>query len=182
MTDMVEWGEEAEATAGFVTHPQGYIGTLVASADAETYELDGKVCGIRINGNVDGAKASDYVAHYQDRDTGKWGFALFRVDAPLIAFGIRKHGDKVTPQDLLKIKQGMTARCKLSVEKYGKCGVCGKTFNQQTTGECPECGNPIEERSSNKVDKWLEPKKGTAQRETQRQAPAAEAGNDPIEF
>jgi hypothetical protein len=156
-TQVVDFGEQAEHVDEFITHPAGYEGVFVASQDAEKKTRDGDVIGVEIVGSVDGANVREYLARYQDRDTGKMGFAAFRVGGVLTAFGLRKHGDMVNPTRLLDIRNGMRAPCKLKIHAYGKCKACGKAGAELADKAQCRCGGAIDRRERNEVDRWLEP-------------------------
>jgi len=134
---------------------------------------------VEIVGSVDGANVREYMARYRDKDTGKMGFAAFRVGGVLTAFGLRKHGDLVNPTKLLEIKQGMRAPCKLKIHAYGKCKSCGRAGADLADKAQCRCGGTIDRRERNEVDRWLEPdaQVGGAPKAAGRQA-ETEASND----
>ena len=158
MTQVVDFGQEADAVDEFVTHPDGYEGVFVVGKEgAKKIERNGQVSGVEINGVVDGANVRDYLPRYQDRDTGEWGFAAFRVSQCQTAFGLRKHGDTVNPSALLKITEGKKAKVRLKINAYGKCKSCHKASADMADDQTCRCGGLVERRERNEVDRWLEP-------------------------
>lgn len=178
-TQVVDFGEQAEHVDEFVTHPAGYEGVFVVTQDAVKKERDGDVIGVEIVGAVDGANVREYMARYRDKETGKMGFAAFRVGGVLTAFGVRKHGEPINPTSLLDIRKGMRAPCRLRIDAYGKCKSCGKVGADLADKAKCRCGGTIDRRERNEVDRWLEPdaQVGGAPRAAGRQT-ETEASND----
>lgn len=157
-TQVVDFGQDVDVVDEFVTHPAGYEGVFRVTEDAQKIERDGDVCGIEINGVVDGANVRDYMARYRDKDSGQMGFAAWRVAACLTAFGLRKHGAPTNPSAMLKIVEGKTAKVRLKIHAYGKCKGCGAVGAELASKrQCKSCGGLIERRERNEVDRWLEP-------------------------
>ena len=155
---VVDWDEQAEASE-FVVHPEGHQGTFVVTKDAEKIMEGSNVKAVKMFGDVDGANVDEYLPRYEDKTTGKMGFNIWKIGSVLTGFGIRNHGDAVAPKDLMKIKVGKKAVCILSVDKYGKCThkQCGRVYRDQIQGKCA-CGEPLETRSRNKIEEWVDPK------------------------
>jgi len=160
---IVDFGQEREAEENeFVIHPEGHEGMFVANKDAAKVLKNGNCCGIEIVGTVDGSNVREYLTRYEDKKAGsptfgQWGFADFRVNATAKAFGFRKHGDlTANPNDILRVKVGSSAPCRLKIHTYGKCRMCKASSTEQTSGAC-RCGGIIETRQSNEIDRWLDP-------------------------
>jgi len=152
---VVDWDESADGSDNFIVHPEGYRGMFVVTKDAELIKEAKTVKAVKLFGQVDGANVDEYLPRYEDKTTGKMGFNIWKIGSVLTAFKLREHGDPVVPKDLLKIKVGKRAPCVLSLDKYGKCKACGRSDSNKTEGAC-YCGEPLEARESNKVDKWEE--------------------------
>ena len=139
--EVINFDEPFEVNEGgeFIVYPDGYEGTFVCQS-VETVKTDGKEAIVLV-GDVDGAKVREHiglrVTGGRTRDILVW-----RLSAPLVSFGARKHGDKVTPADLLKCK-GKRGPVRLKQESF--------VSNQGSTK-----GKTL---LSNKVDRWLDPAK-----------------------
>ena len=136
--EVISFDEPFEVNEGgeFIVHPDGYEGMFVCQS-VETVKTDGKEAIVLV-GDVDGATVREHiglrVSGGRTRDIIVW-----RLSAPLVSFGVRKHGDKVTPADLLKCKG-----------KRGPVRLKQESFESNKTGKT---------LYSNKVDRWLDPGK-----------------------
>jgi len=136
--EVINFDEPFEVNEGeeFIVYPDGYEGMFVCQS-VETVKTNGKEAIVLV-GNVDGAKVREHiglrVTGGRTRDIIVW-----RLSAPLVSFGARKHGDKVTPADLLKCKG-----------KKGPVRLARESFESNKTGKT---------LWSNKVDRWLDPAK-----------------------
>jgi hypothetical protein len=176
-TQVVDFGEQCDSVDEFVCHPDGYEGVFRAT-ESRKVERDGAVCGVEISGVVDGANVREYLARYRDRETGKMGFAGFRVSQVLTAFRLRRHGEPVEPTKLLSIREGATAPVRLKVHAYGKCKACGTADAAMADKATCKCGGAIERRTRNEVDRWLEPDEATKpDAKTAKPAAAGEAAD-----
>lgn len=154
---------EAEAGSGeFIVHPEGWEGKAVFE-ETERVTEGNHVKAVILHMNCDGAKISDYISlkttEKYTSDIIKW-----KVSLPLVASGLRKHGARVSPADLIKLK-GKTAMVRLAIDEFvsKKGNSAGKTLH------------------CNRVDRYLDADsvKSTT---TPKAAPATEEEDNDYDF
>jgi hypothetical protein len=140
--ELVSFDETFEVDEGggeFIVHPDGYECAFVC-VEVKTVTEEGKEAIVLI-GNCDGAKVQEHIGLRVSGNRTR-EIILWRLSAPLVSFGARKHGDKVTPADLLKCKG-----------KKGPVRLKRESFESNKTGKT---------LWSNKVDRWLDPAKASS--------------------
>jgi len=155
MGGYVGFNEKFEATMGeFIVHPDGWTGPATVE-NVEKIEEDGNVEAIVLHLDCEGAKVTERIGLKETekytRDLIKW-----KVSGPLVSCGVRKHGENLSPADLMKLSNKI-GRVELSVSK----------FTSKNTGK---------ELENNKVKRWLEP--GTPAKSTKKSESKKETKDD----
>ena len=144
---VVDWGEAGEPSE-FVVHPEGYECMFIVES-VKPIKEEGKQA-IVLTGNCDGAKVREHIGltivGNRTREIIFW-----KLCDPMTSFGMRKHGDTNTPNDLLKC-----------LGKRGRVVLKRKSFVSDKSGKT---------LWANEVDKWIEP--GTASKPATTTAPTS---------
>jgi len=143
---VVDWDEVGEPSE-HVVHPEGYECMFIVESVKAIREEEKQA--IVLIGDCDGAKVREHIGlTITEKRTRE--FIFWKLCDPMTAFGMRKHGDKSTPNDLLKC-----------TGKRGLVSLTRKSFISDKSGKT---------LWNNEVAKWIEP--GNATKPTTAAKPA----------